>query len=62
MKEATKLKIKATKLKNQIDNVKKAHRRHEFAEVNTFQLFIMESKLAWLKKMIKHKEEYGDFI
>ena len=37
-------------LEKEIARVKEAHRRHEFAEVNTFQLFVLEDRLRWVEK------------
>nr|DAN80831.1 MAG TPA: hypothetical protein [Caudoviricetes sp.] len=54
------LKRKANKLRKEIGEVKQAHRRNEFARVNTYQLFSMEQRLKWLEEMIKHKEKHGE--
>ena len=47
-KELAILKRKANKLRKEIGEVKQAHRRNEFARVNTYQLFSMEQRLKWL--------------
>lgn len=59
-KELAILKRKANKLRKEIGEVKQAHRRNEFARVNTYQLFSMEQRLKWLEEMIKHKEKHGE--
>lgn len=41
---------KRNELEKEIARVKEAHRRHEFAEVNTFQLFVLEDRLRWVEK------------
>ena len=49
---------KKNDLEKEIERVKCAHRRHEFAEVNTFQLFVLEDRLRWVeKKLTLDKEE-----
>lgn len=58
-KELAILKRKANKLRKEIEEVKQAHRRNEFARVNTYQLFSMEQRLKWLEEMIEHKEKHG---
>lgn len=45
-------------LEKEIARVKEAHRRHEFAEVNTFQLFVMEDRLRWVEKKIARRERH----
>ena len=59
-KELAILKRKANKLRKGIGEVKQAHRRNEFARVNTYQLFSMEQRLKWLEEMIEHKEKHGE--
>ena len=59
-KELSILKRKANKLRKGIEEVKQAHRRNEFARVNTYQLFSMEQRLKWLEEMIEHKEKHGE--
>ena len=45
-------------LEKEIARVKEAHRRHEFAEVNTFQLFVPEDRLHWVEKKIVRRERH----
>ena len=45
-------------LEKEIARVKEAHRRHEFAEVNTFQLFVLEDRLRWVEKKIARRERH----
>lgn len=59
-KELAALKRKANILRKEIEEVKQAHRRNEFARVNTYQLFSMEQRLKWLEEMIEHKEKHGE--
>lgn len=51
---------KRNDLEKEIERVKCAHRRHEFAKVNTYQLFSMEQRLKRLEELIKHKEKHGE--
>lgn len=53
------LRRKRNELEKEIARVKEAHRRHEFAEVNTFQLFVLEDRLRWVEKKIARREKYG---
>ena len=46
------LRRKRNELEKEIARVKEAHRRHEFAKVNTCQLFILEDRLRFVKKKI----------
>lgn len=50
---------KRNDLVKEIARVKEAHRRHEFAEVNTCQLFILEDRLRFVKKKIERMEKHG---
>lgn len=52
------LRRKRNELEKEIARVKEAHRRHEFAEVNTFQLFVMEDRLRWVEKKIARRERH----
>lgn len=45
-------------LEKEIARVKEAHRRNEFAETNTYQLFILEDRLRWVEKKIARRERY----
>ena len=42
-------------LEKEIARVKEAHRRHEFAEVNTCQLVILENRLNWVSESIARR-------
>lgn len=46
---------KRNDLEKEIARVKCAHRRHEFAEVNTCQLFILENRLNWVNESIARR-------
>lgn len=46
---------KRNDLEKEIERVKCAHRRHEFAEVNTCQLFILENRLNWVSESIARR-------
>ena len=50
---------KRNDLEKEIARVKEAHRRHEFAEVNTCQLFILEDRLQFVKKKIARMAKHG---
>ena len=52
------LRRKRNELEKEIARVKEAHRRHEFAEVNTFQLFVLEDRLRWVEKKITRRERH----
>lgn len=49
---------KRNELEKEIARVKEAHRRHEFAEVNTFQLFVLEDRLRWVEKKIARRKRH----
>ena len=51
---------KRNELEKEIARVKEAHRRHEFAEVNTFQLFVLEDRLRWVEKKIARREKHDN--
>lgn len=53
--ELTLLYRKRNDLEKEIARVKEAHRRHEFAEVNTCQLFILENRLNWVSESIARR-------
>jgi len=60
-KEDIELKLlhrKKNDLEKEIARVKEAHRRHEFAEVNTFQLFVLENKLEFVEKKLARREKH----
>ena len=46
---------KRNDLEKEIERVKCAHRRHEFSEVNTCQLFILENRLNWVNESIARR-------
>lgn len=50
---------KRNDLEKEIARVKEAHHRHEFAEVNTCQLFILEDRLRFVKKKIARMAKHG---
>lgn len=52
------LRRKRNDLEKEIEKVKKAHRRNEFAETNTYQLFILEDRLRWVEKKIARREKH----
>ena len=52
------LRRKKNDLEKEIARVKEAHRRHEFAEVNTFQLFVLENKLEFVEKKLARREKH----
>lgn len=43
---------KRNDLEKEIARVKEAHKRNEYAEVNTYQLFVLEDRLRWVEKKI----------
>ena len=49
---------KRNNLEKEIEKVKKAHRRNEFAETNTYQLFILGDRLRWVEKKIARREKH----
>jgi hypothetical protein len=52
------LRRKKNDLEKEIARVKEAHRRNEFAEVNTFQLFVLENKLEFVEKKLARREKH----
>ena len=52
------LRRKKNDLEKEIARVKDEHRRHEFAEVNTFQLFVLENKLEFVEKKLARREKH----
>ena len=52
------LRRKKNDLEKEIARVKEAHRRQEFAEVNTFQLFVLENKLEFVEKKLARREKH----
>ena len=49
---------KRNDLEKEIARVKEAHRRNEFAETKTYQLFILEDRLRWVEKKIARREKH----
>jgi hypothetical protein len=45
-------------LEKKIARVKEAHKRNEYAEVNTYQLFVLEDRLRWVEKKIARRERH----
>lgn len=45
-------------LEKEIQEVKEAHKRNEYAEVNTYQLFVLEDRLRWVEKKIARREKH----
>ena len=51
---------KRNDLEKEIARVKAAHKRNEYAEVNTYQLFVLEDRLKWVNKKIARRVKYGE--
>jgi hypothetical protein len=49
---------KRNDLEKEIARVKEAHKRNEYAEVNTYQLFVLEDRLRWVEKKIARRERH----
>lgn len=49
---------KRNDLEKEIARVKEAHKRNEYAEVNTYQLFVLEDRLRWVEKKIARREKH----
>jgi hypothetical protein len=49
---------KRNNLEKEIARVKAAHKRNEYAEVNTYQLFVLEDRLRWVEKKIARREKH----
>lgn len=49
---------KRNDLEKEIARVKAAHKRNEYAEVNTYQLFVLEDCLRWVEKKIARREKH----
>lgn len=49
---------KRNDLEKEIAQVKEAHKRNEYAEVNTYQLFVLEDRLRWVEKKIARRERH----
>lgn len=52
------LRRKRNELEKEIARVKEAHKRNEYAEVNTYQLFILEDRLHWIDKKINRRVKH----
>lgn len=50
---------KRNDLEKEITRVKDKHKRNEYAEVNTYQLFVLEDRLKWVNKKIARRVNYG---
>ncbi len=49
---------KRNDLEKEIARVKEAHKRNEYAEVNTYQLFVLEDRLHWIEKKISRRVKH----
>lgn len=49
---------KRNDLEKEIVSVKEAHKRNEYAEVNTYQLFVLEDRLHWVEKKIARRVKH----
>lgn len=47
-------------LEKEIQEVKEAHKRNEYAKTNTYQLFVMEERLKWVNKKIARRVKHGE--
>ena len=50
---------KRNDLEKEIERVKDKHKRNEYTEVNTYQLFVLEDRLKWVNKKIARRVNYG---
>ena len=50
---------KRNDLEKEIARVKEAHKRREFHEVNTYQLFVLEVRLSWVNRSIARRLNGG---
>lgn len=50
---------KRNDLEKEIARVKDKHKRNEYAEVNTYQLFVLEDRLQWVEKKIARRVKHG---
>lgn len=51
---------KKNDLEKEIARVKELHKRNEYSEVNTYQLFVLEDRLKWVNKKIANRVKYGE--
>lgn len=49
---------KRNELEKEIAIVKNKHKRNEYAEVNTYQLFVLEDRLRWIEKKISRRVKH----
>nr|DAO72012.1 MAG TPA: hypothetical protein [Caudoviricetes sp.] len=49
---------KRNDLEKEIARVKEAHKRNEYAELNTYQLFVLEDRLRWIEKKISRRVKH----
>lgn len=49
---------KRNDLEKEIARVKEAHKRNEYAKVNTYQLFVLEDRLRWIEKKISRRVKH----
>ena len=49
---------KRNDLEKERSRVKDKHKRNEYAEVNTYQLFVLEDRLRWVEKKIARREKH----
>ena len=49
---------KRNELEKEIARVKELHKRNEYAQVNTYQLFILEDRLHWIDKKINRRVKH----
>ena len=49
---------KRNDLEKEIVRVKEAHKRNEYAEVNTYQPFVLEDRLRWIEKKISRRVKH----
>lgn len=46
-------------LEKEINEVREAHKRNEYAKTNTYQLFVLEERLKWVNKKIDRRVQHG---
>lgn len=51
---------KRNDLEKEIQEVKEAHKRNEYAKTNTYQLFVLEERLKWVNKKIARRVKHGE--
>ena len=52
------LRRKRNDLEKEIHEVREAHKKNEYAEVNTYQLFVLEDRLHWVEKKIARRVKH----